>query len=86
MLLAVEGRNRRHGFLFPAHLDEAEPLAPAGVSIVDHVRAFHRAIPGEQLLQSFVVNVETQIPYIQFLAHNDLLSGDLTRSLLCRSC
>jgi hypothetical protein len=85
MLLAVERRNRRLGFLFAAHLDETEPLAPAGVSIVDYVRAFHCAIGGEQLLQGFVVNVETQISYIQLLTHDDLLCGHLTYILLCRS-
>jgi hypothetical protein len=39
MLLTVEGRNRHLIFLFPAHLDETEPLAPAGVPILDYVRA-----------------------------------------------
>ena len=85
MLLAVERRNRRLGFLIAAHLDKTEPLALASVSIADYVRAFHRTMRGEQLLQGVVVNVETQIPYIQFLTHNDLLCGYLTRTLLYRS-
>jgi hypothetical protein len=85
MLLTVERRNRRLGFLIAAHLDETEPLALASGSIVDYVRGFHCTIRGEQLLQGFVVNVETQIPYIQFLTHNDLLCGCLTCILLCRS-
>jgi len=85
MLLTVERRNRRLGFLIAAHLDETEPLALASGSIVDYVRSFHCTIRGEQLLQGFVVNVETQISYIQFLTHNDLLWGCLTCILLCRS-
>jgi hypothetical protein len=85
LLLAVERRNRRLGFLIVAHLDETEPLALASGSIVDYVRAFHCTIRGEQLLQGFAVNVKTQISYIQFLTHNDLLCGYLIRILLCRS-
>ena len=73
MVLAIERRNRRLGFLIAAHLDETEPLALASVSIVDHVRAFHCTMRSEQLFQSRVVNLETQISYVQFLTNDDLL-------------
>jgi len=78
MLLTVERRNRRLGFLIAAHLDETEPLALASGSIVDYVRAFHCTIRSKQLLQGFVVNVETQISHIQFFTHNDLLCYVMT--------
>src|SRR5207249_3408057 len=44
VLLAVQGVDRRRGLVIVGHLDEAEAFAPAGRAIVDHLRAFHRAV------------------------------------------
>src|SRR5262245_28680012 len=39
------------GLLVAAHLDEAEALRAAGVTVHDHLGRLHRAVGGEHLLQ-----------------------------------
>src|SRR4051794_5019664 len=50
-LLAVEGGDGRLRLLLTAHLHEAEALGAARVTVLDHLRRFHRPVRLEHLLQ-----------------------------------
>src|SRR4051812_20523295 len=69
LLLPVEGGDGGLGLLVAAHLDEAEALAPAGVTVLDHFRALDRAVRAAHLLQVRAGGVVTEIPDVQFAAH-----------------
>jgi hypothetical protein len=51
------------------HFDEAEALAPAGVTILDNLSATHGTEGSKQLLQIRVRNGVAQVTDIQFLTH-----------------
>jgi hypothetical protein len=72
VLLTIEGRNRRLGFVIRAHLDEAEALAAAGVTVVDDLRGDHSPVLTKQLLQFRAIHLVAQISNIQLLTHFDL--------------
>jgi hypothetical protein len=69
VLLAVEGRDRRVGFLVVGHLDEPEALAPAGVPVVDHLGGQDLPVRAEQLLQLRAIHRVAQVPDVQLLSH-----------------
>src|SRR5689334_23487100 len=65
--LAVEGGDGGLGLLVAAHLDEAEPLRPARVTVHDDLRRLHRAVRREHLLQRAVGHVVGQVADVQLL-------------------
>src|SRR5262245_7412122 len=69
LFFAVEGRDRRLGFLVAAHLDEAEAFGTAGVAVHDHLRRLHGAVSCEHLLQITIVDTVGQVAHVQLLAH-----------------
>jgi hypothetical protein len=69
MLLAIERRDRRLGFLIGAHLDEAESLGSARVAIVDDLSRNNRAVLCEQLLEFRAIDLVAQVPNIKLLTH-----------------
>src|SRR5262245_8957015 len=68
-LLAVQGGDGRLGLLVRLHLDEPEPLGPAGVPVHDHLGRLDRAVGGEHLLQVAVGHVVVEVPDVQLLTH-----------------
>src|SRR5215217_3296344 len=71
--LAVQGRDRRLGFLVGAHLDEPESLAAAGVPVLNDFRALHGPVRGAQLFEVRAGRVIAQVPDVQLAAHVKLL-------------
>ena len=69
MLLAVQGRDRRIGFLVVRHLDEPEALAPAGVAVVDDLGGQDLPVCAEQLLQLRAIDRVAQVTDVQLLSH-----------------
>jgi hypothetical protein len=51
VLLVVEALNGRLGFSVRAHFDETKAFAPSRVSVLDDLRALHRAEFREQLFK-----------------------------------
>jgi hypothetical protein len=64
MLLAVQGGDRRLGFLIGAHFDKAEALAAAGVAVVDDLRGDDSPVLTEQLLELRAINLIAEVPDI----------------------
>ena len=86
MFLAVEGGDRGLSLGIAAHLDKAETLGAAAVTIHDDLRAGDRAVRPEQLFESCTVNIVAQITDIQFFTHDLSFDfGQATRFLLSRS-
>jgi hypothetical protein len=69
VLLTVEGRDRRGGFIIIGHFDETETLTTAGVAVIDDLRRNNLAMLTEELLELRAVNVIAQIPHVQLLSH-----------------
>ena len=64
MLLTVQRRDRRLGFLIGAHFDETEPLGSAGVAIIDDLRRDHGPVLSKQLLEFRAIHLVAQVANI----------------------
>jgi hypothetical protein len=69
VLLAVQGRDRRLGFVIRAHFDEPEPLRAAGVTVVDDLGGDNRAVLAKQLLEFRAIDLVAQVPNVKLLTH-----------------
>jgi hypothetical protein len=69
VLLAVQGCDRRLGFLIGSHFDEPEPLGSAGVSVVDDLGRDNRAVLAKQLLELRAIDLVAQVPNVKLLTH-----------------
>jgi hypothetical protein len=69
VLLAVQRRDCRVGFVVVGHLDKPEALASSSVAIVNDLGRNHLAMLSEQLLQFRAIDLVAQIPDIQLLTH-----------------
>jgi len=69
MFLAVQGSDRRLGFLIGPHFDEPEPLGSAGVTVVDDLGRDNRAVLAKQLLELRAIDLVAQIPNVKLLTH-----------------
>jgi hypothetical protein len=68
-LFSVQGSDGGLGFRVATHLDKAESLGSAGVSVHNHLCGLHGSMCRKNLLQRAVSNAVGQIAYVQLLAH-----------------
>jgi hypothetical protein len=69
VLLAVQGCDRRLGFLIGTHFDEPEPLGSAGVSVVDDLGGNNRAVLAKKLFELRAIDLVAQVPNVKLLTH-----------------
>jgi hypothetical protein len=69
MLLPVQSRDGRRGFVIAGHLDKSKPLASTGIPIANDLCRDDLPMRSEQLLKLRGLDLVAQIPYIKLFAH-----------------
>ena len=59
---AVQGVDRRFGFIGVGHFNEREPARLARVTIRDKIYALNGAVVGEDLVDLLLGSTETEVP------------------------
>src|SRR5258707_1116424 len=67
--LAAHAADRRRGLLVGRHLDEPEPLRPAGLPIGNDLGRLYTPVRGEHVLQLGLGHIERQVSDVQLLTH-----------------